>query len=211
MPKICTVPFPRFQSFQELILKIIKTCNALSRNFQKVKCVKTYDFYIEAKTLVLDIDETLVYATTNRSELRIIDETINIKMTKFGASVKAYLSYRPYIFEMLDILRDHFELILYTCGTANYAAAFVESVEKNGGNKKYFDHVLSLQHCLYSMENEIYIKDLKILEEGRNLKDVVIVDNTISSFFLQLSNGIPIYDYTGDKSDNILKLLTNYL
>lgn len=160
---------------------------------------------------MLDIDETLVYATTNRSELRIIDETINIKMTKFGASVKAYLSYRPYIFEMLDILRDHFELILYTCGTANYAAAFVESVEKNGGNKKYFDHVLSLQHCLYSMENEIYIKDLKILEEGRNLKDVVIVDNTISSFFLQLSNGIPIYDYTGDKSDNILKLLTNYL
>jgi hypothetical protein len=29
------------------------------------------------------------------------------------------------------------------------------------------------------MENEIYIKDLKILEEGRNLKDVIIVDNTI--------------------------------
>jgi hypothetical protein len=34
------------------------------------------------------------------------------------------------------------------------------------------------------MENEIYIKDLKILEEGRNLKDVIIVDNTIQSFFL---------------------------
>jgi hypothetical protein len=34
------------------------------------------------------------------------------------------------------------------------------------------------------MENEIYIKDLKILEEGRSLKDVVIVDNTIQSFFL---------------------------
>jgi TFIIF-interacting CTD phosphatase-like protein len=34
------------------------------------------------------------------------------------------------------------------------------------------------------MENEIYIKDLKILEEGRSLKDIVIVDNTIQSFFL---------------------------
>ena len=61
------------------------------------------------------------------------------------------------------------------------------------------------------MENEIYIKDLKILEEGRNLKDVVIIDNTIQSFFLQLSNGIPIYDYTGDKSDNILPILSEYL
>ena len=61
------------------------------------------------------------------------------------------------------------------------------------------------------MENEIYIKDLKILEEGRSLKDLVIVDNTISSFFLQLSNGIPIYDYTGDKSDKVLPLLAEYL
>ena len=144
--------------------------------------------------MVLDIDETLVYATTNRNELPSIDETIFIKMTstnrpymqkltKLGASVKAFLSYRPHVFKFLDSLRDHFELILYTCGTASYAAAFSESVEKNGG-KRYFDHVLSLQHCLFSMENEIYIKDLKILEEGRSLKDVVIVDNTISSFFL---------------------------
>lgn len=34
------------------------------------------------------------------------------------------------------------------------------------------------------MENEIYIKDLKILEEGRSLKDIVIVDNTMQSFSL---------------------------
>ena len=26
-----------------------------------------------------------------------------------------------------------------------------------------------------------------------------------------MSNGIPIYDYTGDKSDNILPILTEYL
>lgn len=34
------------------------------------------------------------------------------------------------------------------------------------------------------MENDMFIKDLKILEEGRSLKDVVIVDNNIQSFFL---------------------------
>jgi hypothetical protein len=62
---------------------------------------------------------------------------------KYGGFIKAYLSFRPYLFEMLDILLDKFELILYTCGTASYASAFCESVEKVGG-KKYFDHVLSL-------------------------------------------------------------------
>lgn len=61
------------------------------------------------------------------------------------------------------------------------------------------------------MENEIYIKDLKILEEGRSLKDIIIVDNNIQSFFLQLCNGIPIYDYLGDKSDNIFPSLCEYL
>lgn len=97
--------------------------------------------------------------------------------------VKAYLSYRPYLFDMLNKLKDNYEIILYTCGTASYAAAFAESVERNGG-RRYFDHILCIQHCLYSMENEIYIKDLKILEEGRAMKDIVIVDNNVQSFFL---------------------------
>jgi TFIIF-interacting CTD phosphatase-like protein len=61
------------------------------------------------------------------------------------------------------------------------------------------------------MENEMFIKDLKILEEGRSLSDIVIVDNTVQSFFLQLSNGIPIYDYTGDPADQVLLSLTHYL
>lgn len=63
-------------------------------------------FVLELKTIVLDIDETLVYATMNRSEVKILDETIFIKMTKFGGMAKAYLSYRPFLFEFLDLLRE---------------------------------------------------------------------------------------------------------
>lgn len=109
---------------------------------------------------------------------------------------------------MLDELSKDYELILYTCGTASYAQCFAEAVQKT---KKYFNHVLCLSHCLYSMENELFIKDLKILEEGRSMRDIIIVDNNIQSFFLQLSNGIPIYDYTGEKNDDVLLSLTEYL
>mmetsp|Transcript_28811 Transcript_28811/g.27737 ORF Transcript_28811/g.27737 Transcript_28811/m.27737 type:complete len:84 (+) Transcript_28811:137-388(+) len=73
------------------------------------------------KTIVLDIDETLVYATTDKKELTQCDEAIVIKMTKFGGMAKAYLSFRPYLHEMLEELSKDFELILYTCGTASYA------------------------------------------------------------------------------------------
>lgn len=132
--------------YSENLYRAVSTFPKFTRNYSKNYKNVQYSFKKTSKkkkTLVLDIDETLVYATTNKNELRLIDEMISIKMTKFGASVKAYLSYRPFLFEMLDAVRPHFELILYTCGTASYAAAFSESVEKNGG-KKYFDHVLSL-------------------------------------------------------------------
>ena len=52
---------------------------------------------------------------------------------------------------------------------------------------------------------------MKILETGRNMPDVVIVDNNVQSFYLQLTNGIPIYDYEGDKEDTALLALTPYL
>ena len=61
------------------------------------------------------------------------------------------------------------------------------------------------------MENEIYIKDLKILENNRSLKDIIIVDNNMHSFFLQITNGLPIYDYRGDKKDDLFLPLTQYL
>ena len=68
---------------------------------------------------------------------------IFIKTTKFGGMVKAFLSYRPFLFDMLNRLVEDYELILYTCGTSSYASSFAESVERNGG-RRYFDHILSI-------------------------------------------------------------------
>ena len=93
--------------------------NYHSEKYQKV--TKFWFNYIEKKTIVFDIDETLVLASVNRSELKQVDDTIFIKMTRFGGQAKAFLSFRPYLYEMLDELSKDFELILYTCGTASYA------------------------------------------------------------------------------------------
>ncbi|CDW88199.1 nli interacting factor-like phosphatase family protein [Stylonychia lemnae] len=195
------------ESLYEAIFTFPKFQRTLSKNYKNVQ-MSYRKVTKKKKTIVFDIDETLVLATTNPKELKSIDDQIFIKMTRFGGSARAYLSFRPYLHDMLDELSKDFELILYTCGTASYAQVFAEAVQKK---RKYFNHILSLTHCLYSMENEMFIKDLKILEEGRSLKDIVIVDNNIQSFFLQLSNGIPIYDYTGDKNDEVLLSLTEYL
>jgi CTD small phosphatase-like protein 2 len=37
--------------------------------------------------------------------------------------------------------------------------------------------------------------------ENRSLKDIVIVDNKVESFGLQIDNGIPILDFYGSAKD----------
>lgn len=44
------------------------------------------------------------------------------------------------------------------------------------------------------------IKDLRIVK-NRSLKDIVLVDNRVESFGLQINNGIPILDFYGSKHD----------
>lgn len=40
---------------------------------------------------------------------------------------------------------------------------------------------------------------------------MIIVDNLVQSFGLQLENGIPILEWNGEKEDQELKYLTDYL
>jgi TFIIF-interacting CTD phosphatase-like protein len=43
------------------------------------------------------------------------------------------------------------------------------------------------------------------------MKDMVIVDNLVSSFAYQLENGIPIIEWYCDKQDSELLYLASYL
>ena len=51
--------------------------------------------------------------------------------------------------------------------------------------------------------NGLRIKDLRIIK-NRPLSDIVIVDNLVHSFGLQIDNGIPILDFTNNKDDRNL-------
>ena len=53
----------------------------------------------------------------------------------------------------------------------------------------------------------MYVKDLSLL--GRDMSNVVIVDNLVQAFGFQLDNGIPIASFYDDEQDiELLKLLS---
>lgn len=75
-------------------------------------------------------------------------------------------------------------------------------------DKEIFQHRLYRQHCHVLGNDQIHVKDLRII--NRNLSEMVLVDNAAYSYAFQLENGIPILPfYYG--SDYELVALENYL
>ena len=56
----------------------------------------------------------------------------------------------------------------------------------------------------------IYVKDLRIISD-RDLKDVILVDNSIVSFAFNLENGVPISAFVRQQHDEELLYLVSYL
>ena len=68
-------------------------------------------------------------------------------------------------------------------------------------------------NCI-NINDKIYVKDLRIIK-GVDLKDILLIDNSMYSFAAQLTNGILINSFYNDKNDielyNVLGYLLNFL
>lgn len=139
-------------------------------------------------TLVIDLDETLIYMK---------EDLINPENSK--------VLYRPGLFEFLQKMKHRFELVLFTVGTKQYADNIINSIE---ANEKYFDYRLYRHHA--TVIGHDFIKDLNKL--GRDMSGVIIIDNMPQNFRLQKENGIFIKPYYGDnKNDTALMHLGELL
>ena len=160
------------------------------------------------KTLILDLDETLIHSDLDliykdhETTLYFDSEDDEI----LGKNVPIPLILRPNLFEFLNYVYDKFELIIFTASHKNYADKIIDYIEKD---KRYFSLRLYRQHCIF-IKPGIYIKDLRIFK-NRDLKNIILIDNSIFSFSNQLSNGILITSFYNDKEDDFLLSLKDYL
>lgn len=118
------------------------------------------------KTLVLDLDETLIHSEFNRPRKRP-DLTIKVDIESIYADV--YVFIRPYVKEFLSRMGALYELVIFTASLPNYANAIIDRLP----NSMLITHRLYRHHC-FKTDREIYIKELKKL--GRNIEDLIIID-----------------------------------
>ena len=100
-----------------------------------------------------------------------------------------------------------FELIIFSSGTPNYVDPIIKYIEKD---EKYFDYVLYRKHMINDEKGES-VKNLELL--GRDLKNVIIIDDVAKNFRFQKDNGICIKPFTGNITNDLktLKILNNAL
>ena len=100
-------------------------------------------------------------------------------------------------------------IIVYTASHQSYADSVLDTIDPN---KDYIKYRLYRHNCVeVDMEGEkFYIKDLRILRNVE-IKNMVIIDNSIMSFAFQLENGIPILPYYDNPEDSELNFLINYI
>lgn len=103
-------------------------------------------------------------------------------------------------------MSSHYKIYIFTARSREQASPVMDYFNKK---KTVILDLLSGEDCLVAKSNR-YIKDLRIVE-NRGLKDMVLVDNFITSFALQLSNGVPISEFRGSKKDRELIHLGYYL
>eukprot|EP00826_Nyctotherus_ovalis_P065420 TRINITY_DN9620_c0_g2_i1.p1 TRINITY_DN9620_c0_g2~~TRINITY_DN9620_c0_g2_i1.p1 ORF type:complete len:505 (+),score=102.93 TRINITY_DN9620_c0_g2_i1:207-1721(+) len=157
---------------------------------------------IDKKLVAFDLDETLVHCITKDIEKadKIITVTLNA-----DEKTKAGINIRPYAIECLKELAEYYELIVFTASHVNYANTVIDLIDPD---RKIFSKRLFRNSCIQTDIN-LFIKDLRIL--GKDLRSVIIVDNSIFSFAFQLDNGVPIIPFCDDKEDKIMLKIKDYL
>ncbi len=196
------------ETLQEINLKEVPKSKAnINFKFPKDKQNK--------KIALFDLDETLVHCIGeikkedfNKQEYENAHKINVILPSKKEVTIA--INIRPHLEELLDKIKDIYNIVIFTASHRSYSDAVLNYLDPED---KYFHYRLYRDSCVQYRTNDInfYVKDLDIFKYNYDLKDIIIIDNSILSFAYHLNNGIPVVPFYDSKQDSELPLLSFYL
>ena len=203
----------------ECILEMKEQKKKENKNKIKSQGVK-FDLDNNKKIALFDLDETLIHCTGNtklknndvsqlNSKFQKSQYIIPIKLPN-NQIVNVGINLRPFWKETLDSIKTKYNIIIFTASHQNYADSILNFMDPNN---LYFKFRLYRNNCIYEDVNgtKFYVKNLDIFNDFYNLKDVVLIDNSVLSFAYHLNNGIPIVPYYDNEDDQSLCMVGSYL
>lgn len=154
------------------------------------------------KLLILDLDETLVFATEEKLERKADLIIQNI-----------YVYKRPYLDFFIEEMNQYYQLAIWSSGGKEYVEAVTEYIIPNEIDLQF---VWSRERCTLKRDIELdqyfFLKNLKKVKKlGFALEKMLIVDNTPSKVSQNYGNAIYPTDFEGAENDDELLHLTQYL
>lgn len=151
------------------------------------------------KTLVLDLDETLVH-----SSFKPVPNADFIIPVEIDNQVhQVYVLKRPGVDQFMKSMGDKFEVVVFTASLAKYADPVLDLLDKD----KVVGARLFREACSNHKGN--YVKDLGRL--GRDIRHVIIIDNSPASYLFHPENAVPIDSWFDDENDTELLDLIPFL
>ena len=144
------------------------------------------------KALILDLDETLVHSSFRP----VPNPDFIIPVEIDGRLIDVYVLKRPYVDEFLQAVGPRFEVIVFTASLGKYADPLLDLLDQH----RVIKWRLFREAC-YPWEGS-YVKDLQCM--GRDMKSMILVDNSPHSYAFQPENAVPIGTFIDDPADQEL-------
>ncbi|KAI4276500.1 MAG: hypothetical protein L6R35_006206 [Caloplaca aegaea] len=167
---------------------------------------RSSSFRLAKKTLVIDLDETLIHSLAKGGRMssgHMVEVKLNTTVGYGSTTLRPqhpilyYVHKRPHCDEFLRKVCNWYELVVFTASVQEYADPVIDWLEQE---RKYFTRRYYRQHCTF--RNGAYIKDLSTVEP--DLSMVMIIDNSPLSYIFHEDNAIPIEGWINDPTDNDL-------
>jgi carboxy-terminal domain RNA polymerase II polypeptide A small phosphatase len=155
----------------------------------------------DQKLLVLDLDETLVFA----SEV-VLSREANFRIGPY------HMYERPHVHQFIARVLDRFQVGVWTASGEQYAAQVVARLFP----RDVLKFVWSSQRCTitrdWSTGGYQTIKKLeKLKAKGYRLESIIAIDDTPAKYARSFGNLITVREFTGEAQDDELLHLMHYL
>lgn len=153
------------------------------------------------KSLILDLDETLVHSTA--ASCSDFDFMVEVLVNR--ASCLYYVYKRPNLDHFLSVASNWYNLVIYTASVREYADPVIDLIDEN---RRYIKKRLFRSECIQTPSSH-YLKDLSLVES--DISKVCLIDNSAASFACYPDNAIPIESWKENLRDTALLDLLPFL